>query len=1096
MSGEESEAVGELRKLLISLGGAGVTRELAASVRRSAEEISRRFDGSAEVAELYGKILRASQPALAAEPEACRALREWLNGGRDVTTRTVIAALAASGFAGRKGIPLREEECFRDILHASLQTLRARLESTEGVPPERLRSRILSLRELLDALPPDIPAPRRLVENLIHQLEVSAARDSFEEVLKMLRRHVSEQDTDAAAAAQEKVQSNAWVLMHPAAPEVKEAQQHFARLEELRRAHSAMLADAGRVRILINGEQKDYDQALGELQRAEARLRQTGLLRREALDEVIAVLVEGLAQEYEWEERAAADPAPTEAALEAGLSKLQRLSIWLQKVPAVAGRAADDLRQKCAALMKERALLLNDVRVSDARETLRATTVEAVPAYIEKLSSSELLALRAWAEDVRRVWDSLQHVRGASGSPFEQAHLHRLERAEQDLGPCPLTRSAQAAARAYRLRAAREYLHESSALVTKVDDACLKLLGAAPPSPLGDAITAAVQSLLRYRRMQEERPAAFAETQRQFLAECAHLDHRVRLARQTKLPEAVRVWAEHAAAAARSETEIETMRRSLAAWREVLGADFPHDEVARRFDERSAALRIQALEAEGRFDEALRLLEAKPALLSEEFRLTQQQRLLRLRAARDYEAGREEEVVNVIRRYGPDAELLRILVDDFRESRDCRRLARLHGSLPEIESVDPKAALLVRWSYDFQSDALQSLAVTLAASDAHESVTLFAKAVAAGDRHAAALRLLGDTLRQADHWPPLTRRHLEASHKVASERFEAACRELDVGLRALQERCDPEGPARRPAPCGEDSELLRQIDVAFAGARNFLAASVNEVAAWLDFLSTARRFGVACDPALSGGAQEFDHRLAANRQLLAQLWAAWRAIFEKGWEKLPELENALNVGAFVPKIAQVAAVTQLLHRYLRDWRPTTASVSLLIECWHKGGEGLKNAELAQLVERLTGEAELRYDFRPGHDRFQQVARFGGKGFLEFADELKAMTEELAAVADYEEQLNGLLIGEKEPLRLRLARGSETNRQEVIKLLRRTDARGVSLLELYSNPPRVSKSPVASARLRALQAKPWFDLLRRAVALAEDQQGEGGAHSRA
>src|SRR5205085_5976922 len=142
---EEAEALGELRKLLTNLGGAGVTRELATSIRRSAEEVARRLEGSAEAAELYGKILRASQPVLSPEPDRCRILREELRG-EDVTTKTVLAALAASEFAGRRRIPPHEEECFRDIIHASLQSLRARRESTEGVPPERLHSRLRRLR--------------------------------------------------------------------------------------------------------------------------------------------------------------------------------------------------------------------------------------------------------------------------------------------------------------------------------------------------------------------------------------------------------------------------------------------------------------------------------------------------------------------------------------------------------------------------------------------------------------------------------------------------------------------------------------------------------------------------------------------------------------------------------------------------------------------------------------------------------------------------------------------------------------------------------------------------------------------------------------
>jgi hypothetical protein len=1096
MSREESEALAELRKLLVSLGGAGVTRELADSIRRSAEEVIRRVSGSDEAAELYGKILRASQPTLSPEPEPCRALRERLNGGVDVTTTTIIAGLNASGFGGRRDIPLREEECFRDIIHASLQSLRARFESTEGVPPERLRSRIVSLRRLLDALPPDILAPRQLVEKMIRQLEIGAARDSFDELLKGLRKRVAAQDSGAFETTRAEVQSNAWARAHPAAPEVKEAHQHCARLEELARAYSATLADADRVRRLLNGEQKEVDQALGEVRMAEERLRQTGLLRREALDEAITQLVKALVIEYEWEERAASEPAPTEAALEARLSKLQRLSVWLQKVPADAGPVADDLRQKCASLIERQALLLNDARLSVARERLRATAVEAVPAYVEKLRSSELLTLREWSRKVQSVWEALQHVENAGTAPVEPTQLDRLEQAEQELGHSPLAKSALAAARDYRMRGAREYLRESSALVKEVEDAFLSLAYDATPAALSDAVTAAVQSISRYRRMQEKAPAAFAEALRQFPAEHAGLDRRVLLARQSRLPPAIGRWVEQTLISARGESDLVAVRRSLFAWREVLGNDFPYDEIARRCDERSAELQIEALEAEGKFDEALGLLELKPELLSDEFLLDLEQRLRRRRAARDYERGGEGEIIEVVGKYGPDAALLRILIDDFRASCDCRNLARLHGSLPDIESVDTKAALLVRWSYDFQSDSLDALAAALAASESHESVALFAKAVAAGDRHAAAVRVLGDTLKRAAGWSHITRRHVEASYKIASDRFATACHEIGTGLRVLQERCDPARTARRPAPGGDDKELLRQIEAAFAGARNFLSASANEVARWRDFLSTAQRLGVACDSMLLEGVQELDHRLVSNRQLLTQLSLALRAVFEEGWEKLFNLENTLNVGAFSSKIAQVSAVTQLLHEYLRNYRPTTESVGRLVEAWRDGGAGLTRAELAQHVEHLTGDPGLGYDFRPGQDRLRQVARFDGKSFPEFVRELEVMTAEVEAVASYEERLNRLLVGEKDPLRLRLEQGSETNRQEIVKLLRRPDATGASLLELYKNPPRVSKSPGAAARLRALQEKPWFDLLRRAAALADAPKNEGVVHDSA
>lgn len=1092
---QEAEALGELRKLLTSLGGAGVTRELATSIRQSAEEVSRRVEGSAEAAELYGKILRASQPALSPEPDRCRILREKLRG-EDVTTRTIIAALTMSEFAGRRQIPPHEEECFRDIIHASLQSLRARLESTEDVPPKRLQSRILSLRDLLDALPPEIHAPRQLVEKLIRQLEISASRDAFDELLKRLRVRVAEQDIGSAAVARDEAQSNAWALAHPSAPEVKEAQQHFTRLEELQRAHSAVLAVAERVRLLAAGNDKDYDCALVEVQMAEARLRQTGLLKREALDVSIALLVDRLAKELEWEERASVEPAPTEAAREAHLSKLQRLSVWLQKVPAGDGPVVIALRQKCAALMEKHALLLNDARLRAAREALRKIHLEEVPAYVEKLRSSELLALREWSWEVQRVLDSLEYVEGAGAAPFDQSQLERLEHAEQVLGSCPLALRAREAASAYRLTVAHHWLLESRALVKKVEGACQKLSDDASPALLCDAINAAVQSVLQYRRMRDEAPEVFAETRRQFPEECADLDERVRRARDPRLLEAVNYWASRATAAATREADIESMRRSMATWREVLGADFPYDDISRRFCERSAEMQIQALETEGKFDEALRLLEAKPALLSDEFLLALQHRLQRGRAARAYTPGGEDEIVAVVRRYGPDSELLRILTEDFRKSCDCRRLARLHGSLPYIEAVNGKAASLVRWAYDFQSDSFDALAASLAGSDAHESVTLFAKAIAAGEKPAAALRVLGDALEIAAGWSYGTLNLVEASRKIASDRFASACLEIETGLAALEERCDPERLIGKRCSFEDDAELMRQIDAAFAVARNFLAAALTEVAHWQDYLSAAKSLRIAYDPNLLGRAQELDHRLVANKQLLTQMIAAWRAVAEQGWEHLSRLENTLNVGAFIPKVAQVAALTQLLHEYINNYDQTTKCVTQLVEARRNGGDGLTRSELARLVEHLTGDAGLAYDFRDSQDRFQQVARFGGKTFMEFVDELEVMTAEIEAVAAYEGRLNNQLVGEVEPLRLRLEQGSDTNRQEVVRLLRRLDATGSSLLELYKNPPRVFKSPVASARLRELRDRPWFNLLRRAAALAEDPKDEGVVHDTA
>jgi len=259
-------------------------------------------------------------------------------------------------------------------------------------------------------------------------------------------------------------------------------------------------------------------------------------------------------------------------------------------------------------------------------------------------------------------------------------------------------------------------------------------------------------------------------------------------------------------------------------------------------------------------------------------------------------------------------------------------------------------------------------------------------------------------------------------------------------------------------------------------SKAFLHGSLASIEKWLGYLTAAARFEVEMDPSLRKRIQDLDVKLRTNAQILERLATARAAVEAHGWVKLEDLRKALNV--LVLTVPPVAAVIKLLNGYLENYRPTTELVGELTEAWKNGGAGMSSAQLTNLVNRLT--VELRYDFRSGQDRFQQLQRLSGRTFSEFIEELKVMVAEVEAVNVYQERLLSAMTGKEDRLRLRLDRNLASDREEIFELLRQPDSLGHSMLHWYSNPPDTSHSLVARERLQALQNVEWFELLRKAV----------------
>jgi hypothetical protein len=1064
---DETDAVAELRKIRSDISGAGVTRDLNIALRIRAENIYTIFSYSSAVKDLYYKIKIAAQPVPVPEPDSCRVLRENLSG--TPTARTIIAALEKSGFYRNADLSSLELDCFRNAIHGALQTLRASYEMIEGLSLDKVQSKLDSLREVLEALPPHIEAPRRAVEKIIYQLEIKSAHDRFISWLERLRKRVDEQDFTSNLDRSE-LQLNQWVQENPTAPEVVEAQKHFALLEQLRRAFQTQTEDAALVRDLI--DLQDYDQALNEVRLTDARLRETGLRNREPLDSEVDHLVDKLEEVYQAQELSAFNVTLTEAKLQASLSDLGRLGVQLQKVPETHKVRTDHLHHKAETLSEELATRLNKLRSQAAREGLRNIPVERVPAYIAELRIS-LPALGEWTRKVELVLEALERVRGSG--PVDSIYLARLENAEENLGASLLTQAAKKAVQEWRDAAALDYLYKSDELVQALQEIALDHLNS---NKLGEAISAVVERIDQYRRYQESN--LFAEAQRKFAEQYKSLDQRVLRFRQAVIPEAIRRWAKLIASDSASQADINAARQSLVAWHDVLGVDFPQPETDRVLDERSAEMEIQALIAAGKFDEAIKVIHNTGRLLSPGFIVEHTRMLGRRKAVAHYETGQEAAIAEAIKEHGPDSQLLKIVVEDFATKGQIDHLAAIHVCLEQIEAIDRHAARLVRWVFDFKSGVLEDLAQSLATSEETESVLIFAKGLANGIHHAHALRVLQLAFKETRSWPAEIRADVKASYEILSVRFTDAVSRIEVALQDLIER----GKSAEQTVVAEtrnDALLQQEIEAAFARAQAFLNASLASIEDWLSYLTSATHFEVEFDPSLRTRIQDEDLKLRTNAQLLERLTTARRAIEKYGWMKLEDLRKALTL--LIVPVSSVAAVVKLLNRYLENYRPTTELVGELTEAWKKGGAGMSSAQLTNIVNRLT--LELKYDFRSGQDRFQQLQRLSGRTFQEFVEELRVMLAEVEAVNFYQERLLSAMTGKGDLLRLRMQNGLEQDRQAVFELLSQKDSLGKSILDWYQKPPETSHSPVATERLRLLQNSDWFQLLRKAVSFTAE-----------
>jgi hypothetical protein len=1065
---DEADAVAEMRKILMDISSAAITTELSRAKRNRAENIYQAFSFSSAVADVYRRILIASRPAPMVEPEPCRVLRENLTGA--ATAKTIVAALKASGFYRNPDVSSRELDCFRNAIHGALQTLRASYEITDSTDLARVQLRLDSLREVLDALPPNIEAPRREVEKIIYTLELKSAQARFAAWVERLGQRVEAQDF--ADLERHELQVNLWAQEHPTEPEVVTAQKHFARLEELHHAFQTQKADADRVRDLIDLHE-DYDQALNEIRLIDARLQETGLRNRQPLDSVVDHLIDKLEQDYAVHERAGAESTPIEALLEASLSNLGRIAVQLQKVPETYRERTDRIYSEAEALSEELAAKLNKLRLHTAREGLRRTSVEGVPAYIRELRLSGLPGLSEWARRVELVFEALEQVKRHES--VDSIYLARLENAEENLGTAPLTRAAKETVQEWRDTAALDYLFKVEELVETLEiEAIEKLaLNHLNPTDVSEGIFAVVEKIVQYGRYQESE--LFSETQRKYGDRYKAMDQRVLRVRQEVLPKAVRSWAKLVVKNSSSQADITAARQSFVAWLDVLGADLPRAEIERALDERSAEIEIKALLAAGKFDEGLKLIEDKSRLLSSGFTLEFTRLLGRRKALALFQPGREAEIAEAIKQYGPDSELLRIVVDDFVTQGQCDHLAAIYGCLDQIEPIDRHTAQLVRWVFEFKSGVLKELVQSLSDSEDTETVLAFSKGLANSIHHAPALRVLKVALKDSGHWPAEIRIGVEASYVILSDKFAETVAKIELALLDLVRRSESDEHAV-VADTQNDTLLQQEIEAAFARAKAFLNASLASVENWLSYLTNAARFEVELDPSLRKRVQELDAKLRTNAHILERLDAARRAVETHGWVRLEDLRKALNI--LIVTVPAVAAVVKLLNRYLENYRPTTELVGELKEAWKSGGAGLSSAQLTNIVNRLT--VELKYDFRTGQDRFKQLQRLSDRSFQEFIDELRVMVAEVEAVSVYQERLLSAMTGKEDRLRLRIERNLPSDREEIFEFLRQPDSLGQSILHWYSNPPDTSHSSVARERLQALQNVSWFELLRTAV----------------
>jgi hypothetical protein len=575
------------------------------------------------------------------------------------------------------------------------------------------------------------------------------------------------------------------------------------------------------------------------------------------------------------------------------------------------------------------------------------------------------------------------------------------------------------------------------------------------------------------------------------------LDAEVSQALLHDVPAALRDWVQQAATAAASVGTLERAETAFARWARELGAAFPvfvQSHGRQLLHTRRVELRMAPMLAEGRYDDARRLLAEAVARLPPETLARQRRRVESGAAVAAYRrdgAAALEGVVQAVLHHGADGDLVDVLLEAFATTGATAALAAVAGPGDGPLAGYPGLAQLARWCMLFQRGLLDELVAEVGSVEATPAnLDEFVSALARSDRHGQAAYVL-QALRRRDGCGAEEAARLQKAIADVCQGLEQAHRALAAHLNALETALDEDpGPLPDAAPSLSDvraaaDAAARETDAALAAVVAWQEA-VNETLRWLPRgLATPRTDSVLQRlRALRG-------RLMAGREMVAEILDAATGARTVNLDRWTELQDRFGRGG--RPVARLQAAQRLVHAYVRDWHFIADAVRRLAG-WHStGGVGVTPEKLDSELRRLE---TYRYDFQA--DRFHLLPLLPEGGFDSFVTTLQAQVAEVAQVTVWLRQSRAVMAGILDPLRARMERwhGFENGRKpleaaRICALLGARRDETPSAAELFARLPAPLLSSAAREMMWTATEDPWFTLLKAAVAICQDEREDTG-----
>jgi len=1071
----------ELNRLSRLLEGSAIDAGVISSVLTKAAAVAKQFPSSQKIARLHDAISqRAARHERPAEPTSrIEAFRRQL--ALTPSLPGIQTALKAGGFASAPPDYL-ELKHLEDALEDVLESIWEKYSTSRSQEDHVVWQRIGQLNELLSVLPQSAAASRGLVSGYVAKLRERVAESEFVTFQDDLRSAVRLQQffrLDSFAEAMTR-----WTRDGRPQVELAAAQEMLQTLQALKAvvAESELFAkDLGSWT-----ESRVIEEGPREVSRIEREVHRVGLNDQASLRAAAGLVTAKLEKELSRLAAVNLDDA-TEQAVSENLDALGALDGRVQALPE--RLRPNELSNRCADLIRDRATRLNRLRLEDVRRQLSKLEVQDIPEFLRTLESrgTPFAELAAWIADVREVLAAIE------GSHLADAQRHvdvtKLNAAFNLAGESPLAKAATDASLRLDEAAANEFIEEATRTVNDTEG-LLAVAGITRRVDIAARITRTQALFESYQRLLTKTSAPLFRTLRPDAL--ADLDERMNQCSSRLLINAVTRWAELAKEQARSVDHIDADIAMMRTWTHVRPRGFLTMEVQPPLRRARAEIEIDALVQSERIEDALGCLEREREWFSGSSYQTQKGRLERRRAVTAYRKGEETVLVEAVRRWGADRDLVGLLVEHFRTTGVTAHLAQVAAHVTQ-DFDDRDAAAVAQWSRLFENGELDILVTELAGTKCDASLITFLAALPRTASHLAALRVVTRLSPSFSQRMPAVWKELNQAREALTQLHRSRVLEFERRLSEIDAAFDVKHIARRDE-WQTATELVQRIGATLTTAMVSVDKMKRQTEEISGYVEAARFLNESST--VETQAREILGRLRHSELFLADFDQAWKNVMRDGWQHVPAFFEIVS-GQPTVSANVVRTLCRLALEYSKNHQVILKDVNELVEHHAAGARGFSLPQLDAVVRRI--EHESRYDFRPEHDRFKLSARFGGKTWADFRHELADMVAEVNTVEAYEHRLNNMEnhIGERIRRCVKnldpYAAGRQMSEEAARKSLNAELAKpldGPTAMDLFNDQPAPRLSSAAQDMMASVRRSPTFKMLERAMMLARSHGSPG------